>query len=39
MSDHQMQGPQPIPHEVWYFIYTLVGVLAVLVAGWIIKLA
>lgn len=38
MSDHSMQGPEPIPHQAWYFIYALVGLLAVLIVGWIIKM-
>ncbi len=36
MSDHA-QGPEPVPHEAMYFIYTLVGILLTLVAGWVIK--
>jgi len=39
MSDYGTQGPEPVPQEAWYFIYTLAGVLAVLIAGWIIKMA
>lgn len=38
MSDHSMQGPEPIPHEAWYFLYAIVGVLAILILGWIIKM-
>jgi hypothetical protein len=33
-----MQGPEPIPHQAWYFIYALVGLLAVLIVGWIVKM-
>jgi hypothetical protein len=38
MSDHSVQGPEPIPHEAWYFIFALVAVLGILIAGWIIKM-
>lgn len=38
MSDHDIRGPEPIPHEAWYFLFALVGLLAVLVVGWIIKM-
>lgn len=38
MSDHEPQGPQPIPHEAWYFLYGLIAVLALLIVGWIIKM-
>lgn len=38
MSDHHTHGPEPIPHQVWYFIYALIGVLALAILGWIIKL-
>lgn len=38
MTEHDMQGPEPIPHEAVYFIFALVGLLAVLIVGWIIKM-
>jgi hypothetical protein len=38
MSDQQAQGPEPVPHEAWYFLYAVVGVLAVLIVGWIVKM-
>lgn len=37
MSEQNLHGPQPVPHEAMYFIYVLVGVLALLIAGWIYK--
>jgi len=37
MSNSSAQGPEPVPHEAWYFIYTLVGILCVLIASWIIR--
>ena len=38
MSDQGAQGPEPVPPQAWYFVYTLVGVLCTLVAGWIIRM-
>lgn len=38
MSENSAHGPQPIPHEAVYFLYALVGLLAILVAGWIVKM-
>ncbi len=38
MSDHGARGPEPVPPQAWYFIFGLVGVLGVLIAGWIIKM-
>lgn len=38
MSGHEPQGPQPIPHGAVYFLYALVGLLALLVAAWIVKM-
>ena len=38
MSDQGTQGPEPIPHEAWYFVFTLVGILALLIVGWVIKM-
>lgn len=38
MSDQSVHGPEPVPPQAWYFIFTLVGVLGVLIAGWIIKM-
>jgi hypothetical protein len=38
MSDHSAQGPESVPHEAWYFIFTLVGILGVLIVGWIVKI-
>lgn len=32
------RDPESIPHEAWYFLYGLVGVLAILITGWIIKM-
>jgi hypothetical protein len=37
MSEQNAYGPQPVPHQVWYFLYTLVAVLGLLIAGWILK--
>jgi|APLak6261659120_1056016.scaffolds.fasta_scaffold354924_1 hypothetical protein len=37
MSDENTYGPQPVPPQAWYFLYTLVAVLGLLVAGWILK--
>lgn len=38
MSEHEVHGPEPIPHGAVLFLYTLVGVLALLVAAWIVKM-
>lgn len=38
MSDQHVYGPEPVPHGVWYFIYTLVGVLGLLIAAWIVSM-
>lgn len=37
MSDLSTQGPEPVPPQAWYFVLTLIGILAVLIVGWIIK--
>lgn len=37
MSDHSAQGPEPVPPQAWYFLFTLVGLLGVLIAGWIVR--
>ena len=36
MTDYT-HGPESVPHEAWYFIYTLVGILGLLILGWIFK--
>jgi hypothetical protein len=37
MSESSTQGPEPVPPQAWYFVLTLIGILAALIAGWIIK--
>lgn len=37
MSDHSIQGPERIPPGAMYFLYTIASILAVLIAGWILK--
>lgn len=36
MSEHH-RGPQPIPHGAVQFVFTLVGILALMIAAWIVK--
>lgn len=38
MTENDMRGPEPIPHEAMYFVYVLVGVLALLVSLWIFRM-
>lgn len=38
MSEHHIHGPEPVPHEAFYFVYAIVGVLALLIAAWIVSL-
>jgi hypothetical protein len=37
MTDQNTHGPQPIPHQAWYFLYAMVAILGLLIAGWILK--
>jgi hypothetical protein len=37
MSNQSTHGPEPIPQQAWYFLIGLVATLALLIAGWIIK--
>jgi hypothetical protein len=38
MTESNMHGPEPVPHEAFYFIYTIVGVLGILIAAWIVSM-
>lgn len=38
MSDLHVRGPEDVPHEAMYFIYTVVGVLAILIGAWIVSM-
>lgn len=38
MSERHVHGPEPVPHEAVYFVFALVGVLALLIAAWIVSL-
>lgn len=38
MTDSDTHGPEPIPHKAMYFVYVLVGVLALLVSLWILRM-
>lgn len=37
MASHSTSGPEPVPHQAMYFIYTLIGILLAFIVGWIIK--
>lgn len=39
MSEQSSSGPQPVPHQAMYFVYTIAGILGLLILGWIIKMA
>ncbi len=38
MSNQHTYGPEPVPHEAWYFIFALLGVLGALITAWIVSM-